>query len=141
MSLEALTLLSTSAIVASGVSLLVGWYFIRARRDMIRHRNAMLTASAMAALFLVFYVTRWATYGSKPFPGEGGWRLFYFANLLPHIVLAMALGPMALRLIHLALRKRDYLAHRRLARVTLPVWLYVAGSGWLIYYLLYVKTY
>jgi putative membrane protein len=141
MSLEALTLLSTSAIVASGVSLLVGWYFIRARRDMIRHRNAMLTASAMAALFLVFYVTRWATYGSKPFPGEGGWRLFYFANLLPHIVLAMALGPMALRLIYLALRKRDYRAHRRLARVTLPVWLYVAGSGWLIYYLLYVKTY
>jgi putative membrane protein len=141
MSLQTLTMLSTACIVLSGVSLLVGWYFIRARRDRIRHRNAMLSATAMAGLFLVFYVTRWSLHGSKPFPGHGGWRLFYFANLLPHILLAMALGPMAMRLIYLALRRRDYPAHRRLARVTLPVWLYVAGSGWLIYYLLYVKTY
>jgi putative membrane protein len=141
MSLQALTMLSTSCIVLSGVSLLVGWYFIRARRDMTRHRNAMLTATTFAGLFLVFYVTRWALHGSKPFPGTGAWRLFYFANLLPHVVLAMAVGPMAMRLIQLALRKRDYRAHRRLARITLPIWLYVAGSGWLIYYLLYVKTY
>jgi putative membrane protein len=108
---------------------------------MVRHRNAMLTATALAGLFLVFYVSRWVLHGSKPFPGTGAWRAFYFANLLPHILLAMALGPMALRLIYLALRKRDFRAHRKLARVTLPVWLYVAGSGWFIYYLLYVKTY
>jgi putative membrane protein len=141
MSLRFLTLLSTACIVLSGASLLVGWYFIRRRRDRILHRNAMLTATSFAGLFLVFYVTRWSLYGSKPFEGTGAWRTFYFVNLVPHIILAMALGPLALRLIQLALRKRDYAAHRRLAKITLPIWLYVAGSGWLIYYLLYVKTY
>jgi putative membrane protein len=140
-SLEVLTIISTTCIVLSGASLLLGWYFIRADRNMVRHRNTMLTASAFAALFLVFYVLRWSLYGSKLFDGTGGWRLVYFTTLVPHIVLAIVLGPLALRLMYLALRKRDYAAHRRLARVTLPVWLYVAVSGWLIYYLLYVKTY
>jgi len=141
MSQQALTVVSTACIVLSGASLLFGWYFIRRRRDMIRHRNSMLAATTFAGLFLIAYVTRWSLYGSKPFPGAGGWRLFYFANLVPHIVLAMAVGPLAVRLIYLALRKRDYAAHRRLARITLPIWLYVAGSGWLIYYLLYQKVY
>ena len=141
MSLQLLTALSTTCIVLSGVSLLVGWYFIRTRRDMTRHRNSMLTATNFAGLFLIAYVTRWSLYGSKPFGGTGAWRTFYFANLVPHVILAMAVGPMALRLIYLALKKRDFVAHRRLARITLPVWLYVAASGWLIYYLLYQKTY
>jgi putative membrane protein len=140
-SLQNLTVLSTACIVLSGTSLLLGWYFIRARRSVAAHRNTMLAATSLAALFLVFYVTRWSLYGSKPFAGGGGWRLAYFTTLVPHIILAMALGPLALRLLYLALRKRDFAAHRRLARVTLPVWLYVAASGWLIYYLLYVKTY
>ena len=141
MSLETLTTISTTCIVLSGASLLLGWYRIRWRKDVIRHRNAMLTATAFAGLFLVAYVTRWSWYGSKMFPGHGVWRVVYFANLIPHIVLAMAVGPLAVRLIYLALRKRDYAAHRRLARVALPIWLYTAASGWLIYYLLYGKTY
>lgn len=141
MSLQTLTVLSTSCIVLSGVSLLVGWYFIRVARDRRRHQAAMLGATALAGLFLVFYVTRWALYGSKPFAGTGAWRVLYLAILVPHVVLAIAVGPMALRLIQLALGKRDYVAHRRLARVTLPVWLFVAASGWAIYYLLYVRTY
>jgi len=141
MSQQTLTLLSTSCIVLSGASLLLGWYFIRWRGDMIRHRNTMLAATTFAGLFLVAYVTRWSLYGSKPFAGTGGWRIFYFANLLPHIILAIAVGPLALRLIYLALGRRDFPAHRRLARITLPIWLYVAASGWLIYYLLYQKQY
>ena len=141
MSLHTLTLISTSCIVLSGASLLLGWYFIRWRRDMILHRNTMLTATTFAGLFLVAYVTRWSMFGSKPFAGTGGWRVFYFVNLVPHIILAMAVGPLAVRLIYLALRQRDFAAHRRLARITLPIWLYVAASGWLIYYLLYVRTY
>lgn len=141
MSLEALTKLSTACIVLSGGCLLLGWYFIRWRKEILRHRNSMLTAAGFAALFLVFYVTRWSLYGSKPFPGHGGWKVLYFANLIPHIVLAMVLAPLVVRLIYLALGKRDYAAHRRLARVTLPIWLYVAASGWLIYYMLYGRTY
>ena len=141
MSLQTLTAISTACIVLSGASLLVGWYFIRTGRQILRHRNAMLTASTFATLFLVFYVTRWSMYGSKPFEGTGGWRTFYFANLVPHIILAMILAPLVVRLLQLALIRRDYAKHRRLARVTLPIWLYVAGSGWLIYYLLYAKVY
>jgi putative membrane protein len=141
MSLQQLTVLSTTCIVLSGASLLLGWYFIRGRRAIIAHRNTMLSATALAALFLVFYVLRWSLYGSKPFDGTGSWRLVYLGTLLPHIVAAIALGPLVLRLLYLALRRRDFAAHRRLARVTLPMWLYVAASGWLIYYLLYVKTY
>lgn len=141
MSLQTLTVLSTTCIVLSGASLLLGWYFIRGRRAIAAHRNTMLAATSMAALFLVLYVTRWALYGSKPFQGTGEWRAVYFGTLVPHIVLAIALAPLVVRLLFLALRRRDFVAHRRLARVTLPVWLYVAASGWLIYYLLYVKTY
>jgi putative membrane protein len=140
-SLQTLTVLSTTCIVLSGASLLLGWYFIRGRRAVAAHRNTMLAATSLAALFLVFYVTRWAMFGSKPFPGTGDWRWVYFATLVPHIILAIALAPMVLRLLDLALRRRDFVRHRRLARVTLPVWLYVAASGWVIYYLLYVKTY
>jgi len=134
---ESLTLLSTSFIVLSGLSLLVGWYFIRVRKQMERHRAAMLAATAFAALFLVAYVTRWATFGSKPFAGTGFWRTLYFTNLIPHVILAIAVGPLAVRLIQLAMVRRDYASHRRLARVTLPIWLYVAASGWLVYYMLY----
>lgn len=141
MSLQTLTVLSTACIVLSGASLVVGWYLIRFRRDRLAHRNAMLTATALAGLFLVFYVTRWALFGSKLFAGTGAWRALYLAILVPHVLLAIAVGPLAVRLIHLAMVREDFAAHRRLARVTLPIWLFVAASGWAIYYLLYVKTY
>lgn len=141
MSLQTLTVLSTACIVLSGASLVVGWYLIRFRRDRMAHRNAMLTATALAGLFLVFYVTRWALFGSKLFAGTGAWRALYFAVLVPHVLLAIAVGPLAVRLIQLAMVREDFAAHRRLARVTLPIWLFVAASGWAIYYLLYVKTY
>jgi putative membrane protein len=141
MSLQTLTVLSTACIVLSGASLLIGWYLIRWRRDRTAHRNAMLTATALAGLFLVFYVTRWVVFGTKLFAGTGGWRVLYFTILVPHVLLAIAVGPLAVRLIQLAMVREDFVAHRRLARVTLPIWLFVAASGWLIYYLLYVKTY
>lgn len=141
MSLESLTVVSTICIVLSGASLLLGWYFIRWRRNMTLHRNTMLVATSFAGLFLIAYVTRWSLYGTKRFAGTGAWRTLYFANLVPHVILAMAVAPLAVRLIYLALRRRDYIRHRRLARITLPIWLYVAASGWLIYFLLYRMTY
>jgi putative membrane protein len=101
------------------------------------HRNAMLLATMFAGLFLVAYVTRWAIFGSKPFGGTGIWRTLYFTNLVPHVILAIAVGPLAARMIYLAMQRRDFVAHRRLARITLPIWLYVAASGWLVYYMLY----
>lgn len=132
-----LTLVTTTCIVLSGVSLVVGWISIR-RRKIGLHKASMLTATGLAAVFLVAYVTRWYLFGSKPFEGEGGWRIFYVANLIPHIILAIAVGPLALRQIYLATgRGKNFAKHRRLGRITVPIWLYVAASGWLIYYLLY----
>jgi putative membrane protein len=136
-SLETLTGVSTTCIVGSGVCLLIGWYLIRVPRRVEWHRNAMLLATALAGAFLIAYVTRWALFGSKPFAGTGIWRTLYVANLIPHVILAIVVGPLAIRLIQLALVRRDFAAHRRLARVTVPIWLYVAASGWIVYYMLY----
>ena len=137
MSLEALTRASTACIVASGACLLIGWFLIKVLHRVPAHRNVMLLATTLAGGFLVAYVTRWALYGTKRFTGTGVWRTIYFSTLVPHVILAVAVGPLAVQLIRLALVKRDFAAHRRLARVTLPIWLYVAASGWMIYYMLY----
>ena len=139
MSQQTLTLITTSSIVASGVCLLFGWILIR-RGKVTAHRNLMLTATGLAALFLVAYVSRWYLYGSKPFEGTGGWRTLYLGILLPHILLAMAVGPLALYQIALAVKGR-FPRHRRLGRVIVPIWLFVAASGWAIYYLLYVARF
>lgn len=136
MTLETLTTLSTTFIVLSGMSLLIGWWFIR-RKNIDQHRNMMLSASGFAALFLVAYVSRWAMYGSKSFEGTGIWKTIYLSILIPHIILAMAVGPLAIMLIDLALRRKQYPRHKRLARWVLPIWLFVAASGWAVYYMLY----
>lgn len=141
MSQELLTRFTSGSIVLSGLTLLAGWLVIRRRRDIQLHRRLMLTATALAAVFLVAYVYRWSLYGSKPFAGTGAWRSAYLAILLPHILLAIAVGPLALRMIYLAQSRRDFVAHRRLGRITVPLWLFVAASGWVIYWLLYVKTF
>lgn len=136
MSLQTLSILSTAFIVTSGLALLAGWWAIRSR-DVHRHRTAMLVATAFAALFLAAYVTRWSVYGSKPFEGTGVWRAVYVATLVPHIVAAMLLAPLVARQLYLALVRRDFPAHRRLGRLILPLWLFVAASGWAVYWMLY----
>jgi putative membrane protein len=85
---------------------------------------------------LVVYVTRYALYQPRLFAGEGAARVAYLAILATHTVLAVAVGPLALVTLRRALRG-DFRRHRRLARVTLPVWLYVVISGWVIYLMLY----
>jgi putative membrane protein len=141
MTLEQLTLLSTTFIVLSGLSLLLGWYFIRERKNRTLHQYTMLGATLFAALFLLAYMTRWGLYGSKPFEGDGIWKVLYYLVLFPHILLAIAVGPLALYLIYLALWKGNFGLHRKFARITLPVWLFVAASGWAIYFMLYRMTF
>jgi len=127
--------LNTSLIVISGFFLLLGYYFIKQRR-IAAHRRSMLTATAFAALFLVVYVTRAALFETKLFAGEGALRAVYLAILASHTILAMAVGPLALLTLFRALRGQ-YRRHRRIARITLPVWLYVVVSGWIVYAMLY----
>jgi putative membrane protein len=128
--------LNTGLIVVSGVFLVLGLVWIR-RKQVALHRASMLTATAFAALFLVVYVSRYFLYEPKHFQGEGAVRVFYFAVLGSHMVLAVAQVPLVLATLALALRGR-FARHRQLARITAPIWLYVVVTGWLVYLMLYL---
>lgn len=127
--------LNTALILVSGISVLAGYACIRARR-VDWHRRFMLVACGFAAGFLVVYGVRWALLGSKPFEGTGWIRAVYLAVLSSHVVLAAVLAPMAAVTLWRAWHGQ-FDAHRKLARRTLPVWLYVAASGWVVYWMLY----
>lgn len=119
----------------SGVLLVTGYWFIR-QRNIPAHRACMLAAFSVSALFLVSYVVYHAQVGSKPFPGVGGIRTVYFAVLIPHVILAAAILPLAIVTLRRGLRM-DVTRHRRIARWTLPIWLYVSVTGVIVYWMLY----
>ena len=96
----------------------------------------MLSALGTSALFLISYVIYHANAGSVPFRGTGAIRAVYFAVLIPHIILAAAILPLALVTTARGLRG-DYTRHVRIARWTLPVWLYVSVTGVIVYLMLY----
>jgi uncharacterized membrane protein YozB (DUF420 family) len=105
------------------------------------HRRTMLAAFATSTLFLVLYVGHKASSGfeSATFQAEGAARAAYLALLFSHVVLAMAVPPLAITLIRRGLRG-DFERHRRLARVAWPIWIYVSATGVLIYALLYLRA-
>lgn len=119
----------------SAVALFAGFYFIH-MKDVTRHRAAMLTAVTASALFLVFYVTRFMLTGTHEFAGTGAARTVYLSVLFSHMVLAVVVVPLVLRLLFLANKER-FAEHRRLARWTFPIWAYVSLTGLLVYVLLY----
>lgn len=119
----------------AGAFLLLGFYFIR-RGQIERHRRSMLAAFATSTLFLISYVIYHANVGSRPFTGVGPIRLVYFTILITHIILAAAIVPMALLTLKRGL-VRDDARHRRIARITWPIWMYVSVTGVVIYVMLY----
>jgi len=129
-------LLNTALIVLSGLFLLAGYAFIR-RGRIAWHRRAMLTATVLAGLFLVVYVTRALLFETKLFAGTGLLRAAYLALLGTHMVAATAVIPFVALTLWRALRGQ-YRAHRRIARRTLPLWAYVVLSGWVVFVLLYL---
>jgi putative membrane protein len=126
---------NAALIVISGFFLVIGYFFIRTRR-ITWHRRSMITASVFAALFLIVYVTRYVTLGSKIFPGEGVSRILYFSILIPHILIAISIAPLAFVTLRRALGGR-FRKHRQIARITVPLWIYTAVSGWVVYMMLY----
>jgi uncharacterized membrane protein YozB (DUF420 family) len=122
----------------AAVLLVIAWRLVRAGRWRA-HRNVMLAAVGVSALFLTSYLVYHAQVGSKHFPGEGTPRLFYFAVLLTHTVLAAAVPVLALVTLAFAFRRR-FPSHRRIARWTLPIWLYVSVTGVVVYWMLYQMT-
>lgn len=118
------------------ILLLIGYRHIRAGR-IRQHRRTMLAAFATSILFLISYVIYHAQVGSKPYTGEGVLRLVYFTILIPHIILAAAVVPLAI----LTLRRgliRDDAKHRKIAKITLPIWLFVSVTGVIVYAMLYL---
>jgi uncharacterized membrane protein YozB (DUF420 family) len=119
----------------SGVALVTGFVLIR-RKTVRGHQRAMLTALTASGLFLIFYVTRVALTGTHDFAGEGAARVIYLSVLFSHMVLAVVVLPLVVRLIYLV-RKKRFHDHAKLARRVFPVWAYVSVTGLLVYVLLY----
>lgn len=115
--------------------LLLGWGLVRARR-LAAHRRVMLAACVCSLLFLASYLVYHFEAGSVRFPGSGGARTFYLAVLLTHTVLAAILPVLVLLTLTRALARR-FDRHRRIARWTLPIWLYVSVTGVIVYWMLY----
>ena len=135
MSLSDLPLVNASLNATSAILLTTGYFLIR-RGDVKRHKAMMIAACVVSTLFLTSYVIYHANAGSKPFGGQGPIRIVYFTILLTHVVLAAAIVPLALVTLVRGLRAR-FDAHVRIARWTLPIWLYVSVTGVLVYLMLY----
>jgi uncharacterized membrane protein YozB (DUF420 family) len=119
----------------SAVLLMSGYLLIRRGRVDL-HRRCMIAALVTSALFLTSYVVYHANTGSRPFPGQGVVRGVYFAILITHVVLAAVIVPLALTTASRGLRGQ-YERHVRIARWTLPIWMYVSVTGVVIYLMLY----
>ncbi len=119
----------------AAVLLVAGWACIRTGRRKA-HRAAMVAALVTSAAFLTSYVVYHAHAGSRPYQGTGPIRAVYFTILITHVVLAAAIVPLVLMTVVRAQRGR-FDAHRRVARWTLPLWLYVSVTGVAIYLMLY----
>ena len=135
MSVSDLPTLNASLNALCTILLLVAYAHIRAGR-IAQHRKTMLAAFATSVVFLISYVIYHAQVGSKPFPGTGLLRTVYFAILIPHVILAAAVVPLALMTLRRGLR-RDDARHRAIARWTLPIWLFVSVTGVIVYLMLY----
>lgn len=115
--------------------LILGYRHIRARR-IDQHRRTMLTAFGTSVLFLISYLIYHAHIGSKPYTGTGIMRVIYYSILVPHIILAAAVVPMAILTLKRGL-VRDDAKHRKIAKITYPIWLFVSVTGVIVYVMLY----
>jgi putative membrane protein len=119
----------------SAILLVAGFFFIKSR-NIKAHRACMLAAFASSIFFLISYLVYHYQVGSVPFKGQGRIRLVYFTILLTHTILATTIVPLALVTLFRAFKERFDL-HRRIARWTFPIWLYVSVTGVIVYWMLY----
>ena len=116
------------------VALVLGFTFIR-KGNIRYHRFAMVTAIVLSAFFLISYVTYHYQAPPTRFGGEGTIRGIYYFVLLTHIVLAAVIVPLVLLSVYFAI-SNQFDRHRRIARWTLPIWLYVAITGVVVYFMI-----
>ena len=138
MSMLALTDLPTvnAALNATSAVLLASGYGYIRRRQVVAHRRCMIAACVTSTLFLLSYLIYHYNVGSMPFQGRGWVRPVYFTILISHTILAAAIVPFVLVTLYRAW-KADFAKHARIAKWTLPIWLYVSVTGVVIYWMLY----
>lgn len=135
MTVTDLPALNASLNATSFVLLITGWFLIRSgRRE--AHKRCMIAALAVSTMFLTSYVIYHLNVGSVPFQKTGWIRTLYFAVLIPHVILAVVIVPMVLITVSRALSSR-FDKHKQIARITLPLWLYVSVTGVVVYWMLY----
>jgi uncharacterized membrane protein YozB (DUF420 family) len=132
---ESLPAVNASLNGLATVLLVIGYALIRQKRKEA-HKRVMLSAFAVSVAFLGCYLVYHGYAGSKPFPGTGFMRPVYFSILISHIILAAAVPFLAGVTIYRGL-KGQWDKHRKIARVTFPIWLYVSITGVMIYGMLY----
>ena len=124
------TLNGTAAIL-----LVTGYTLIRKKR-VDAHKRVMLTAFGVSVAFLICYLVYHAQVGSVHYPKSGAIRIVYYTILITHTILAVCVPVLAIITLRRALRG-DFVRHRRIARLTLPIWLYVSVTGVVVYLMLY----
>lgn len=119
----------------AAISLIVGYYFIT-RRNIKAHRRSMITAFIFSSIFLVSYIVNHALHGDTLYQGQGPLRTVYFAILISHIALCIVALPMVLITFFFSLTGR-FPQHKKIARFTLPIWLYVSVTGVIVFAMLH----
>ena len=135
LSVSDLPLVNASLNGLATILLITGYVCLRQRR-ISAHRAVMVAAFATSVLFLISYLIYHAHAGSRPFPGRGTIRVIYFTILITHVVLAATIPPLAGITLWRAYQGR-FDRHVRIARWTLPLWLYVSVTGIVVYLMLY----
>ena len=135
MTVSDLPALNAALNATCAVLLVIGWTLIK-RGRIRQHRAVMIAAVSTSALFLISYLIYHAQVGSVRFTGTGAIRTVYFTVLLTHTVLAAVIVPMVLITLSRGLSGK-YDPHRRIARWTMPIWLYVSVTGVIVYLMLY----
>src|SRR5438876_6809095 len=120
---------------SSFILLSLGFYFIR-RGRVLAHRRCQLSALTASILFLISYIVYHLHHGATRFAGQGIARPIYFTILTTHTIMAAVIVPFVIITVRRA-KRRDFLRHKRIARFTLPLWLYVSITGVIVYLMLY----
>jgi uncharacterized membrane protein YozB (DUF420 family) len=135
MTVTDLPALNATLNATSFVLLTTGWFLIKSGRRQA-HKWCMIAALTVSAAFLTSYVIYHLQAGSVPFRGTGWIRTLYFAVLIPHVILAAAIVPMILITVSRGLSNK-FDKHKKIAKITLPLWLYVSVTGVIVYLMLY----
>jgi putative membrane protein len=136
MGMSVLPLISTSFIVLSALLVAIGWRFVR-RGKIEQHKQVMAVASIFAVLFFISYVSRTVFIGNTAFGGPSDVAVYYHLFLVFHIILSTVAAVLGIFVLYYAF-KRDYAKHRKMGPATSIIWFFTAGTGIMVYLLLYV---